>query len=57
MEESPLQKANYIPVSVLPNILKIFEKLMREQIKYYISNYLYFTCVHKEKDSVHNKLY
>ena len=35
-----MHKVNYRPVSVLPNILKVFEKLMQKQISGYISNYL-----------------
>ena len=39
-KKNPLHKVNYRPVSVLPNISKIFEKLMLKQISTYISNYL-----------------
>ena len=31
---------NYIPVSFLPSISKVFEKLMQKQISGYISHYL-----------------
>ena len=33
-------KKNYRPVSVLPTISKIYEKLMQKQINNYITNYL-----------------
>ena len=39
-KKDPLNKANYRPVSVLPSISKIFEKLMQKQINGYIYNFL-----------------
>ena len=39
-KKDPLNKENYRPVSVLPDISKIFEKLMQKQINDYISNFL-----------------
>ena len=36
----PFDKKNYRPVSVLPNIFKIYENLMQKQINNYITNYL-----------------
>ena len=38
--KTPLHKVNYRPVSVLPSISKVFEKLMQKQISGYINNYL-----------------
>ena len=35
-----LIKKNYIPVSFLPTITKIYEKLMQRQINNYITNHL-----------------
>ena len=32
-KKTPLHKVNYRPVSVLSNILKVFEKLMQKQIR------------------------
>ena len=39
-KKDSLNKKNYRPVSVLPSISKIFEKLMQKQINGYINNYL-----------------
>ena len=39
-KKNPLHKVNYRPVSVLPSISKVFEKLMQKQISGYINNYL-----------------
>ena len=39
-KKDPLNKENYRPVSVLPNISKIFKKLMQKQINVYINNFL-----------------
>ena len=39
-KKNPLHKVNYRPVSVLPSISKVFEKLMQKQISGYMSNYL-----------------
>ena len=40
-KKNPLHKVYYRPVSVLPSISKVFEKLMQKQISgYYINNYL-----------------
>ena len=38
-KKDPFNKENYGPVSVLPSISKIFEKLMQKQINDYISNF------------------
>ena len=39
-KKNPLHKVNYRPVSVLPSISKVFEKLMQKQISGSINNYL-----------------
>ena len=39
-KKNPLHKVNHRPVSVLPSISKVFEKLMLKQISRYINNYL-----------------
>ena len=39
-KKNSLHKVNYRPVSVLPSISKVSEKLMQKQISGYISNYL-----------------
>ena len=39
-KKNPLCKVNYRPVSVLPSISKVFEKLMQKQTNGCISNYL-----------------
>ena len=39
-KKDPLNKTNYRPVSVLPIVSKLFEKIMQKQINGFISNYL-----------------
>ena len=39
-KKDPLNKINYRPVSVLPSISKLFEKLMQHQLVNYMENYL-----------------
>ena len=39
-KKDPLNKINYSPVSVLPSVSKIFEKLLQYQLVNYIENYL-----------------
>ena len=39
-KKNPLDKANYRPVSVLPPVSKIFERLMQKQINEHIKNKL-----------------
>ena len=39
-KKNPLGKINYRPVSVLPAISKIFEKLMEKQLNHYMQNHL-----------------
>ena len=40
-KNNPLSKENYRPVSVLPIISKVFEKLMQNQINLYIKSFLF----------------
>ena len=39
-KKDPLNKENYKPVSVLPSISKIFEKLMQKPVYGFINNFL-----------------
>ena len=39
-KKDPLNKTNYLPVSVLLFVSKLFEKIMQKQINGFISNYL-----------------
>ena len=39
-KENPWPKANYRPVSVLPTISKIFEKISEKQLNHYIQNHV-----------------
>ena len=39
-KKDPLNKINYRPISVLPSISKLFEKLMQHQLVNYMENYL-----------------
>ena len=39
-KKDPLNKINNRPVSVLPSVSKIFEKLLQHQLTNYIENYL-----------------
>ena len=47
---------NYRPVSVLPTVSKIFERIMQKQIADYIGKFLSPFLVDTEKDSVHSML-
>ena len=40
IKKNPLDKTSYRPVSDLPTISKIFEKLMEKQLNHYIQNHL-----------------
>ena len=40
-KNNPLSKENYRPVSVLPIISKVFEKLMQNQINLYVKSFLF----------------
>ena len=44
---------NYRPVSVLPTVFKIFERIMQKQIVDYINQYLLHCYVGTEKASLH----
>ena len=39
-KDDPTKSKNYRPVSVLPGISKIFERLMRKQISFYVDQFL-----------------
>ena len=54
-KKNRLHKVNYRPVSFLPSISKIFEKLMQKQMSGYIIIYP-LICVGIEKASVQDKL-
>ena len=44
-----LDKVNHTPVSVLPSISKVFEKLMQKHISDYIINYLFpYLCRYRK---------
>ena len=48
-KKNRLHKVNYRPVSVLPSISKVFEKLMQKQISGSISNYLFlYLCGYRK---------
>ena len=47
---------NYRPVSILPTVSKIFERIMQKQITDYIGNFSLRFFVDTEKDSVHSML-
>ena len=49
-----INEENYRPVSVLPSISKIFEKLMQKQINGYMNNFYLFTYVATGKVLVHS---
>ena len=39
-KKNPLHEVNHRPISILPSISKVFEKLMQKQISDYVSNSL-----------------
>ena len=39
-KKNPLHEVNHRPISILPSISKVFEKLMQKQISRYVSNSL-----------------
>ena len=47
---------NYRPVSVLPTVSKIFERIMQKQITDYVGKFLSQFLLDTEKDSVHSML-
>ena len=55
--KNPLDKSNYRPVSFLPPISKICEKLLQKQINNYIENILSpYLCGYKKVYSTHHAL-
>ena len=55
-KNNPLNKENYRPVSVLPIISKVFEKLMQNQINVHIFFFCRHTCVVTERALIANML-
>ena len=55
-KNNPLNKENYRPVSVLPAISKVFEKLMQNQINVHINSIWRHTCVVTERALIANML-
>ena len=56
-KKKPLDKTNCIPVSVLPTISKIFDKLMEKQLNLYIKNHLSpYLCGYREGYSTQQAL-
>ena len=53
--DSTLEK-NYRPVSILPVVSKIFERIMQKQISNYIEKHYHDTYVDIEKDLMPNTL-
>ena len=49
-----INKENYRPVSLLPVISKLFERLMQKQLILYIENFYHPTLVAIGRDSIHN---
>ena len=48
-KNDPLDKTNYRPVSVLPVVSKIFERIMRKQINDFIVSFLYpYLCGYRK---------
>ena len=54
-KENPLKSKNYRPVSVLPVVSKIFERIMHKQMSLYVDNFCHHICVVTEKDLVHSQ--
>ena len=52
----PGGKASYRPVSVLPLLSKVFEKVIYDQLYEYLENFLSEFCVVSEKHIPHNML-
>ena len=50
-------KVNYRPVSILPNISKIFERCMYKQISDYLGNFFFKFQFGFAKVSVHNTVF
>ena len=56
-KNNPLTKENYRPVSVLPIISKVFEKLMQNQINLHIIFFCRHTYLVTERALIVNMLY
>ena len=57
MKKNPQAKENYRPVSVLPVLSKVFERLMQKQINSLITDYLSdFLCGYRQGFSTHHAL-
>ena len=54
-KKDPLDKTNYRPVSVLPSVSKLFEKLMQKQITEYMSEHLSPYLLATEKATIPSK--
>ena len=57
INNNPLSKENYRPVSVLPIISKVFEKLMQNQINLHIIFFCRHTYLVTERALIVNMLY
>ena len=56
-KKDPLNKTNYRPVSVLPIVSKLFEKIMQKQINGFISNYLWpYLCGYRKGYNIQQAL-
>ena len=53
-KEDPKNKANYRPISLLPIISKIFERVLFEQIENFSEKYYHQNCVVLEITILHN---
>ena len=54
-KNNPLEKENYRPVSVLPVVSKIFERIMQKQVTLLQKNFYLRTFVAIEKALVHSR--
>ena len=55
-KQDPLKKENYRPVSLLPHVSKVFERILYTQINNYMENKLskYVTGFHKSHGTRHS---
>ena len=51
-KSGPTLVSNYRPISVLPTMSKVFERLMHHQVSEYIDKHLSPFCVVTERDSI-----
>ena len=56
-KESRNEKENYRPVSILPNLSKIFERCMYDQLKVTLISYCQNISADLEKGLAHNTAY